>query len=219
MSSSTWEVLQIPSTKAPSLRNCSIACSLARAACLQRVKVRFHSNPCSKPRVESFPERPVWKIFGRAESLDHPAVSIPKERLSRNGKQEVIAAAISGSVQDGNQTSQLDAILVADLDFGRSFYNIRSQGPDSSFPLGVDNVTFSLNLIDRLAGENSLLDIRNRRRQHGPWWNSRKTSKKPVKSLPTRSPKRKNPFKRFFRKNNVSSTKLWPVFKRTIKDP
>jgi ABC-2 type transport system permease protein len=30
----------------------------------------------------------------------------------------------------------------------------------------VDNVTFSLNLIDQLAGENSLLDIRNRRRQH-----------------------------------------------------
>ena len=82
MSSSTWEVLQIPSTKAPSLPNCSIACSLARAACLKRVKVRFHSNPSSKPRVESFPERPAWKIFGRAESLDHPAVSIPKERLS-----------------------------------------------------------------------------------------------------------------------------------------
>ena len=84
-----------------------------------------------------------------------------------NGRQEVIAAAISGSVKDGNQTSQLDVILVADLDvLADPFYNIRSQGPDSSFPLDVDNVTFSLNLIDRLAGENSLLDIRNRRRQH-----------------------------------------------------
>ncbi|MBN38276.1 MAG: hypothetical protein CMI29_07400 [Opitutae bacterium] len=84
-----------------------------------------------------------------------------------NGSQDVIAASISGSVQDGNQSAQLNVILVADLDvLADPFYNIRSQGPDSSFPLDVDNVTFSLNLIDQLAGENSLLDIRNRRRQH-----------------------------------------------------
>ena len=84
-----------------------------------------------------------------------------------NGSQDVIAASISGSVQDGNQSAQLNVILVADLDIlADPFYNIRSQGPDSSFPLDVDNVTFSLNLIDQLAGENSLLDIRNRRRQH-----------------------------------------------------
>jgi hypothetical protein len=84
-----------------------------------------------------------------------------------NGNQDVIAASISGSVQDGNQSAQLKVILVADLDvLADPFYNIRSQGPDSSFPLDVDNVTFSLNLIDQLAGENSLLDIRNRRRQH-----------------------------------------------------
>jgi hypothetical protein len=84
-----------------------------------------------------------------------------------NGSQDVIAASISGSVQDGNQSAQLKVILVADLDvLADPFYNIRSQGPDSSFPLDVDNVTFSLNLIDQLASENSLLDIRNRRRQH-----------------------------------------------------
>jgi ABC-type transport system involved in multi-copper enzyme maturation permease subunit/ABC-type uncharacterized transport system involved in gliding motility auxiliary subunit len=84
-----------------------------------------------------------------------------------NGSQDVIAASISGSVQDGNQSTQLKVILVADLDvLADPFYNIRSQGPDSSFPLDVDNVTFSLNLIDQLASENSLLDIRNRRRQH-----------------------------------------------------
>ena len=46
------------------------------------------------------------------------------------------------------------------------FYNIRSRGPDAEFPLDVDNVTFSLNLIDQLADEESLLDIRNRRRLH-----------------------------------------------------
>ena len=46
------------------------------------------------------------------------------------------------------------------------FFNIRSRGPESDFPLDVDNVTLSLNLIDHLSGEKSLLDIRNRRRLH-----------------------------------------------------
>ena len=101
-------------------------------------------------------------VFGSPRRFNPERTTFPG-----NGKQEVIAASISGSVQDGNQSSQLNVILVADLDvLADPFYNIRSQGPDSSFPLDVDNVTFSLNLIDQLAGENSLLDIRNRRRQH-----------------------------------------------------
>ena len=46
------------------------------------------------------------------------------------------------------------------------FFNIRSRGPESDFPLDVDNVTLSLNLIDSLAKEDRLLEIRNRRRLH-----------------------------------------------------
>lgn len=84
-----------------------------------------------------------------------------------SGNSEVIAAAISGIVEDSNGTNNLDVILVADLDvLADPFYNIRSRGPDAEFPLDVDNVTFSLNLIDQLADEESLLDIRNRRRLH-----------------------------------------------------
>ena len=101
-------------------------------------------------------------VFGSPRRFNPERTTFPS-----TGEQEVIAAAISGSVQDGNKSSRLNVILVADIDvLADPFYNIRSQGPDSSFPLDVDNVTFSLNLIDRLAGENSLLDIRNRRRQH-----------------------------------------------------
>ena len=84
-----------------------------------------------------------------------------------NGSSEVIAASISGKVLDGNQTNQLQVILVADADvLADPFFNIRSRGPDSDFPLDVDNVTLCLNLIDSLSGENSLLEIRNRRRLH-----------------------------------------------------
>lgn len=84
-----------------------------------------------------------------------------------SGLQEVIAASISGEVKDGNQSNQINVILVADVDMlADPFFNIRSRGPESDFPLDVDNVTLSLNLIDHLSGEGSLLDIRNRRRLH-----------------------------------------------------
>ena len=36
----------------------------------------------------------------------------------------------------------------------------------------MDNVTLSLNLVDHLSGEDSLLDIRNRRNYTAPWRNS-----------------------------------------------
>ena len=79
----------------------------------------------------------------------------------------MIAASISGDIKDGNQTNQINVVLVADVDMlADPFFNIRSRGPESDFPLDVDNVTLSLNLIDHLSGENSLLDIRNRRRLH-----------------------------------------------------
>jgi hypothetical protein len=84
-----------------------------------------------------------------------------------SGAQEVIAASISGKVEDGNQTNQINVILVADVDMlADPFFNIRSRGPESDFPLDVDNVTLALNLIDDLSGEESLLEIRNRRRLH-----------------------------------------------------
>ena len=84
-----------------------------------------------------------------------------------DGSSEVIAASITGTVLDGNQSNQMNVILVADSDvLADPFFNIRSRGPDSDFPLDVDNVTLCLNLIDKLSGENSLLEIRNRRRLH-----------------------------------------------------
>jgi len=92
----------------------------------------------------------------------------PDRTLYRgSGSSEVIAASITGSIEDGNNTNQMNVVLVADADvLADPFFNIRSRGPDSDFPLDVDNVTLSLNLIDSLSGEDSLLEIRNRRRLH-----------------------------------------------------
>ena len=90
-----------------------------------------------------------------------------RTRYTGSGAQEVIAATISGDIKDGNQTNNINVVLVADVDMlADPFFNIRSRGPESDFPLDVDNVTLSLNLVDYLSGEDSLLDIRNRRRLH-----------------------------------------------------
>ncbi|HAD21808.1 MAG TPA: hypothetical protein DCF87_06810, partial [Opitutae bacterium] len=90
-----------------------------------------------------------------------------RTKYQGSGNSEVIAANISGTINDGNQTNQMNVILVADSDvLADPFFNIRSRGPDSDFPLDVDNVTLCLNLIDSLSGEDSLLEIRNRRRLH-----------------------------------------------------
>jgi hypothetical protein len=81
------------------------------------------------------------------------------------GAQETIAAIISGPVKDGNRSSLLNVVLVADVDIlSDAFYDIRSN--PERFPAKLDNVTFSLNLIDHLAKEERLLEIRNRRRLH-----------------------------------------------------
>ena len=90
-----------------------------------------------------------------------------RTKYQGSNQSEIIAAAIAGNVPDGNQTSEINVILVADIDvLADPFFNIRSRGPESDFPLDVDNVTLSLNLIDRLAKEDRLLEIRNRRRLH-----------------------------------------------------
>ncbi len=64
---------------------------------------------------------------------------------------------------------EVDVILVADIDLLYSaFFNIRSRGQDeeADVNLNLDNVTFVLNALDRLAGDSSFIEIRKRRPSH-----------------------------------------------------
>lgn len=64
---------------------------------------------------------------------------------------------------------EINVILVADIDLLYSaFFNIRARGQDeeADVNLNLDNVTFVLNSLDRLAGDASFIEIRKRRPSH-----------------------------------------------------
>jgi ABC-2 type transport system permease protein len=76
----------------------------------------------------------------------------------------VVAAQVGGqSVQEGD-TTRVNMIFIADLDFiSDQFFEIRRRGYEN---LDFDNVSFFLNCIDVLAGDESFIELRRRRVQH-----------------------------------------------------
>ena len=66
---------------------------------------------------------------------------------------------------DDNRGSRpLNVMVIADLDFiSEQFFQLRAQGPQN---LSFDNVTFFLNCIDVLAGDESFIALRNKRLRH-----------------------------------------------------
>ena len=115
--------------------NFNIVCLLA----LDRFIQSFHQALLFKPllstrggplagttSVENF-----WTggVFGTPRRFN------PDRTLYRgNGSPEVLAASISGTVSDGNQSNQMQVVLVADADvLADPFFNIRSRGPTLTF--------------------------------------------------------------------------------------
>ena len=81
-----------------------------------------------------------------------------------NADKHILAAAITQKINNGNSVNNLNAIVVADVDFlADNFYDFRRSVP-AQFPLEVDNVVFALNIMDHLTGETDILDVRSKRR-------------------------------------------------------
>jgi ABC-2 type transport system permease protein len=72
-----------------------------------------------------------------------------------DGEERTLAAKISGNV---------NAVAAADVDLmGEEFFDLRRRGVEN---LNLDNVTFVLNAIDDLAGEDAFIALRKRRPKH-----------------------------------------------------
>ena len=72
----------------------------------------------------------------------------------------VLAARVTGTEGD----KPVRAIVVADLDLmGEQFFELRRRGIEN---LNFDNVTFLLNAVDSLAGDDSFIALRKRRPKH-----------------------------------------------------
>jgi ABC-2 type transport system permease protein len=72
----------------------------------------------------------------------------------------------SGKEASKKESKPIRAVVVADIDLldGRIF-GLRNR-PDEVFGLDFDNVTFALNILDSLAGDDRFLDIRKRKPRH-----------------------------------------------------
>ncbi len=72
----------------------------------------------------------------------------------------IVAARVSSQ----GDSNPVHAIVIADADMlGEQFFELRRQGVND---LNFDNVTFLLNAVDRLAGDDSFIALRKRRRKH-----------------------------------------------------
>jgi ABC-2 type transport system permease protein len=118
-----------------------------------RVRSTQATSPSAAESDDAEPEAP--------EGSEGPQGNEPLE--SEAGSEELAAEAQSESPARA-VTGPVDLIVVADLDFvGDQFFAIREQAPGD---LNFDNVTFFLNAIDTLLGDESFIDLRSRRARH-----------------------------------------------------
>jgi len=94
-------------------------------------------------------EKPGREAMVLAVALERKAPAVPAEGAA--------PAAAPATIR---------AVVVADIDLldGRIF-GLRNR-PDEVFGLDFDNVTFALNVLDQLAGDDRFLDIRKRKPRH-----------------------------------------------------
>ncbi|MCB9702508.1 MAG: Gldg family protein [Myxococcales bacterium] len=92
---------------------------------------------------------------------------IPTQRTMASAP-EVIAARIAGAGASGEGGAAKNVIVVADLDiFGDQFFAMHERGGDIDGDglddIRFDNVSFLMNAIDALAGDEGLVELRKRR--------------------------------------------------------
>lgn len=113
------------------------------------------------PSLERAYENHMWKRGALNLRLRYPSAPVPPS-VAAGDKGLTIAAAVKGD-SDGPQ-SKLDMILLMDADMAiHPYFYEMYKGADGGQRL--DNVQFLLNAIDMLAGDETLIELRSRRKQ------------------------------------------------------
>jgi ABC-2 type transport system permease protein len=78
----------------------------------------------------------------------------------------VLAVAVDRKPDGGADAKPVRAVVVADIDLlSAVFFGLRTRG-DDMFGFDFDNVTFVLNVLDTLAGDDQFVEIRKRKPKH-----------------------------------------------------
>ena len=100
----------------------------------------------------------------RPDGGDYITAALIKGLAPNNQEAEITSTDEGISDRKTPAGQQLKVIIIADLDFiSEQFFRIREQGPQN---LNFDNVTFFLNSIDTLVGDESFVALRNKRVRH-----------------------------------------------------
>ena len=104
-----------------------------------------------------------------AEEADSGAAAAAEPEQAVAGAPEPAGAepesdVAAATTPEPEPAGDIDVIVVADLDFiSEQFFQIREQAPGG---LNFDNITFFLNAMDTLLGEDAFIDLRSRRARH-----------------------------------------------------
>jgi ABC-2 type transport system permease protein len=109
------------------------------------------------------------KLKNDTMQMSDEQAPVSTETAPAEGETPAAEPASSDAVPPAPQPGEVNVVLVTDIDVLYSaFFALRSRGddPDAEVNLSLDNVTFVLNALDVLAGDERFVDIRKRRPIH-----------------------------------------------------